>query len=232
MLAPKKPDILWDGIAGAIKTIAKKRAAFDYIEVPHRIASAELMWKGIVKPELDKFYIVSPRNDRVYFPFEKFHSLAFEEKVNEALRILMHLKPRELLVVHEEGYDVGVDVSTEIHAKSKLVKGGGELQSHRKTDKKVMIRGTFQKPGLLERFRSVHLPDDLLWYPTEEKWRSIVDGVLQHGLKEVDLEIDYLEDFGVNTKLQADIMKQANWKGKSNYTQFQKTRWKVVATFW
>lgn len=230
IIASKEPDYLWDGVAGAIKTISKKWAAFDYLEVPHTIASSELLWKGTVKPELEKFYIISPQNDKAYFPFEKYHSLAFEEKVNEAIKIMMHLKPRELLVVHEEGYDTGINTTAEIHAKSKLIKGSGELTIDKKSDKKVMFKASFQKPRLFDR--SVQLPSDLIWYPSEEKWMSIVEGVLNHGLKEVNMEINYFEDFGVNAKLQADILKQAKIKGRSNVKHFQKTSWKVIASFW
>ncbi|MUT66153.1 hypothetical protein [Paenibacillus sp. NEAU-GSW1] len=224
--------VLLDSVAGAIKTISKKWAAFDYLEVPHAIASSELEWKGTVKPELDKFYILSPHNNRAYFPFEKYHTLAFEEKVNEAIKILMHLKPRELLVVHEEGYELDVNTNAEVKAKAKLVKGSGEMQMEKKSEKKVMFKASFQKPGLFNNFKTVQLPNDLIWYPSEEKWRSIVDGVLHHGLKEVDMGIHYFEDFGINSKLQADIMKQANIKIGSEVTQFKKTSWKVIASFW
>jgi hypothetical protein len=232
IMRPTSPNIVWDGIAGVIKTISKEWAYFDYLEVPHEIASSELIWKGTVRPELNNFYIISPRNNKVYFPFEKYHSLAFEEKVNEAIRIMMHLKPRELLVVHEEGYGHGINTSTEVEAKAKMFEGKGEVQLEKKTGKEVKFKASFQESKQLDWEKSIQLPDDLIWYPTEEKWRSIVEGVLTHGLKQVDMEINYIEDFGVNAKLQADIMKQANIKVKSDVTQFQKTSWNVIASFW
>ncbi|MBW5444762.1 hypothetical protein GE107_01610 [Cohnella sp. CFH 77786] len=233
ILAPKKPDILYDGIAGAFKTISKKRSAFDYIEVPHEIASTELLWKGSVRPELNKFYVMSPKNNKVYFPFDNYHSLAFEDKVSEAIRIFLHLKPKELLIVHEEGYECEIKSNADF-AKSKLVKGTGDLQLEKKTNKRIMFRSSYPKPGFLKGLFSTppQLPQDLIWYPTEEKWQVVVEGILNDSSKEFEMQINYHEDFGLNSNLQAEIMKQANIKASTNITQFQRTSWKVAASFW
>lgn len=218
-------------IAG-VKTLSKKRFSFDYLEVPYQMSYNELKWKDSIQPKMNTFYIMNPRNDRVYFPVEKFHALAFEEKANEAIKILMSLKPKELTVEHEEGYETEISTAVAVSAKAKLIKADGDLRLENNSSKKVLFKASFGKPNFLEKFRSVTLPDDLVWYPAEEKWRSIVEGVLKHNLKDVEMEINYFDDFGMDVNLQADILKQSDSKIKTNVSHFKRTLWKVKASFW
>ncbi|WP_449603863.1 hypothetical protein [Paenibacillus sp. Marseille-Q9583] len=198
-----------------------------YIKVPLKQAFDNLEWKGSISPQKNTFYIKNPHNDKVYFPAKSFHSIAFEEKYNEAIRLLMSLKPKELTVEYREGYSQ--EINARFSGGKKAVKGQGNFQMSNERGKEILFKAEFRKPSL---FSKAKLPSDLIWYPTEEKWLSVVDGVLNHGLEKVEMDISYNDDFGINAELQASIAKILGGKAKSDYTKFTKTLWKVNATFW
>lgn len=205
----------------------KDSSDFAYIEVPIKQAYQFLNWKGANSPEKNTFYIKSPHKDNVYISASKFHTVLFEEKYTEAIDLLMALKPKNLIVEHREGY------SQEIRTKAGVLKDGlnalGNFMKDGKNERKIMFKGEFKKPISLERDK---LSSNLIWYPAEEKWQSIVEGVTKHGLEHVEMDILYDDDFGVNTELELSLAKVAGGSAAVKFVSYKRTLWKVKATFW
>jgi hypothetical protein len=225
------------GIAGGLIGRSRQQNAevqqpgLDYVEVPISIAHRELSWSSPDHLRKNGVYSQSPRNPEMYFPAEKFHAVAFEDKYTEALRVLMALRPRTLIVEHETGYEAELVVGAELNAISKAGKMKVEGGYNKTDNKKVVFQGNFEKPGMLDRFKKKELPADLNWYPYEGKWRSIVEGVWENGLKKVDMEVTYYEDFGFNAEFEGSL-RLIGLKLDADYQQFKKTLWRIRGEFW
>ncbi|WP_238656046.1 hypothetical protein [Paenibacillus piscarius] len=206
---------------------SKGTDGFSYVEVPINHASSFLKWKGIISPEKNTFYIKSPHNDAVYIPAAKFHTILFEEKYNEAIALLTELKPKSLLVECMEGY------SKEIKTKAGFQKDGinvnADFEKDSRVERKNMYRGEYKKPETLERHV---VSSEYIWYQSETLWQKVVDGVIRHGLEQVEMDIIYDNDFGVNADLELSLAKVAGGNIAVKFASFKKTRWKVKATFW
>ncbi len=203
-----------------------------YWEVPNRIAKRELDWASPEHWRKDGLLVLSPRNGRRYLPYLNYHALSFEDKFNEAIRVLEALRPKELTVIYEEGYESEINAAAAL--KLRGVKGGAGAAKgsyERMDNKKVLHYGEYERPGLLERFRRPELPEELSWYPTEGQWQSIVNGVLHNRKKKVILEVVCEEDYGLDAEFDAAV-KLAGFKLSGNYTRFQSTKWVIEATFW
>ncbi|MDQ0192544.1 hypothetical protein [Paenibacillus wynnii] len=212
----------------SISSLLKNTTAeFTYLKVPYSQAHDFLKWKGSLVPQKDAYYIKNPHDDRVYFPADKFHTLAFEEKYNEAIRLLMALKPKNLTVEYREGY--ARELNAKVKGKKEVINAEADLKVNQVKGNEVLFSAEFEKPNFFSRAKK---PSDLIWYPSEEKWHSLVDGVINHGLKKVEMDISYNDDFGVTANLQASIAKAIGGKIESKYTVFRQTLWKVSATFW
>lgn len=223
------------GIAGGLLFSRKNKnnngvqKGVEYLQVPIAVAHREMKLTSPDHLRKGGIYCQSPRNSQLYYPAEKFHGLAFEDKYTEALRVLMSLRPRHLVVEHETGYDAGLVAGCELNAVKKMkmkLKGGYTKTDH----KKIVFQASFEKPGLLDRFKKMELPDDLSWYPHEGKWRGIVEGV-RNGMKEVDLELTYFEDFGFDVTF-AGSLKRMGLNLNADFQQFKKTLWRIRGEFW
>jgi hypothetical protein len=75
-----------------------------------------------------------------------------------------------------------------------------------------------------------NLPNKLSWYPFEPMWQMVSQGRLQYGLKDFALNVNCLEDFGINADLNTSI-KNVGLQIGGNFVKHESTIWKITGNF-
>lgn len=169
-------------------------------------------------------YVGHPVLATVYYPFASFHRFLFEHKVSEAVRVLMALGAKSMLVEHVSGWsqefagNMNLPIPTVNGNASLSVSGKGVSKSN------MLFRAT------LRGTESPSLPSDLVWYPHEAGWQQIVEGRMKYGLQDFCLTINYTEDFGVNANVNAQLLACQLGIGGS-FQDFEETTWKIEGSF-
>ena len=74
------------------------------------------------------------------------------------------------------------------------------------------------------------LPDNLVWYYHESLWQAMVNMRLNGGLLKFQVDLDYLDDFGINVDLNAKVNKlKLNTGG--NFNEYESTVWHFEGEF-
>lgn len=174
-------------------------------------------------PLYDMVYAGHPLKPPLYVPVGIFHSYLFEEKFMELLTILWSLGATRVEMTHIEGYERdfggsgGVSVPGGIGATAKASSHNAQSSSGR-----VIAESTPTKRP--------RIPKNLIWFPHEGRWKNIADARLNHGLKNIDIEFIYDQDYGISAKLAGHLSKAGlNLGGEFN--RYQRTVWNVNATF-
>jgi hypothetical protein len=173
-------------------------------------------------PRLGGVYVAHPTRTGTYFPVSDFHRLNFENKVNEAIQLLMALGASEINVSHVRGW--GRDFSTSLFTEVT------DASISASTGVKNAATASVLFSANLVGSESAFLPPNLAWYNYEPTWQSVANGRIYHGLKNFSLTISYNDDFGVNSDLKAQILKSGlNLSG--SFTEHANTTWTMSGVF-
>ena len=202
---------------------------------------AEKLNLPIGHPRMNVLYVLNPASTNTYVPVSDFHSMIFESRTCELIKILNHLGAKKIDITHEiiNNKNIG---STEITAdqdapqvktnkkepenitNKKIIDISANFGYHNNTTKKVIYSGNFDggepKP----------LPDNLAWYHQEQTWQQMVDSRLNWGAKNFSLELNYDEDFGINASLKVKL-DDIGLEIGGNFTTIKKTRWTISGEF-
>ncbi|MFN2460260.1 MAG: hypothetical protein ABR591_06200 [Candidatus Velthaea sp.] len=166
-----------------------------------------------------------PLKPAVYFPLAAFHRALFEEKFNELLALLAALGASHVTIQYVHGYreafegDAGVNIPVQIPVKLD-VSGGRETTQQ----SGAQLSATFTPAG------PPHVPARMTWLSTEPTWQSVVDARLDAGLQEIDLELNYNDDFGINAHIAAGL-ESFGFKLGGDFQKHERTLWKFHGTF-
>lgn len=156
----------------------------------------------------------------------------FENKYSEALRFLMALRPKELVVECLEGWEATGSSQAEVKGLKKLFGAKGEVSFNTGSKSKILCQTKFHKPSIFESIRKPSLPKDLIWFPYEEHWKTIAKGRIKGKLKEIDLEILYKDHFGINAEVAASLAKIPKIKIEGEFEKHSMKKWRIRGEFW
>lgn len=154
-------------------------------------------------------YVQHPLQKNVYFEVNSYHDSLRERKQNELLRILEALGAysARVEVRHEqqEMTSFGQESLLSANGSYGVVNGSasrnisGERQTSMSSSQSATKDWTFNPP------EKPYLPDDLVFYPTEETWQQLANSVLRGGLKRAVVDLEYKSEYGITEKYLSDV---------------------------
>lgn len=191
-------------------------------------------------------YIQHPFTKNVYFEVNSFHDSMRERKQNELLRILESLGAYSAHVEVCHGNEIRETSAQELHAGANVNVGmtGGKMSIDTASAQKTTL-ATSQSATKDWSFNppdKPSLPDNLVFYPTEETWQQLAQSVLRGGLKHARVDLEYKSEYGITEHHLLDIAASAkkllplfdmNLKQQfsSDLHQLTTTQWHYVVTF-
>lgn len=154
-------------------------------------------------------YIQHPFRNQMYFEVNSYHDSLREMKQNELLKILESLGAFSARVEVRYSQNIILDTLKKSHAEIVGSCGGivatgqhngGEECNERLSKSQSMIKEwTFNPPGIPA------IPNDLVFYPTEETWQQLASSVLRGGLKKAIVDFEYKTEYGISEKFLGDV---------------------------
>ena len=154
-------------------------------------------------------YVQHPLQKNVYFEVNSYHDSLRERKQNELLRILEALGAYsakvEVRYEQQETASFGQESRLSANGSYGVVNGSasrnmsGERQTSMSSSQRATKDWTFNPP------EKPYLPDDLVFYPTEETWQQLANSVLRGGLKCAVVDLEYKSEYGITEKYLSDV---------------------------
>lgn len=154
-------------------------------------------------------YIQHPLRQNVYFEVNSFHDSMRERKQNELLRILESLGAYSAHVEVCHGHEIREKSAHELHTDTSVNMGttGSEVSQSATSEKqtKLAMSQRATKDWSFNPPDKPSLPDDLVFYPTEETWQQLVRSVLRGGLKHARVDLEYKSEYGITEHHLLDV---------------------------
>lgn len=154
-------------------------------------------------------YIQHPLRQNVYFEVNSFHDSMRERKQNELLRILESLGAYSAHVEVCHGHEIREKSAHELHTDTSVNMGttGSEMSQSATSEQqtKLAMSQRATKDWSFNPPDKPSLPDDLVFYPTEETWQQLVRSVLRGGLKRAQVDLEYKTEYGITEKHLSDV---------------------------
>lgn len=154
-------------------------------------------------------YIQHPLQANLYFEVNEFHQRLIERKQSELLRILQSLGAysAKVEVSHEQREDARHEKELQVGAKVAY----GEIEgtaAYSGSESRQSMSALAQRLS-----RACHwnpkgkptLPDNLVFYHTEESWKDLATSVLQGRTKREEAVFEYKTEYGITEKHLSDI---------------------------
>lgn len=191
-------------------------------------------------------YVQHPFRKNVYYEVNSYHDSLRERKQNELLRILESLGAysARVEVRHEqhEKHDTESEINVSGSGSYGAISGSGSTkqnvgrQSSTSSSQSAAVDWSFNPPD------KPCIPDDLVFYPTEEKWQQLAASVLRGGLKRAVVDLEYKSEYGITEKYLSDISASAkslipsfemniNRSFSSNLRRLTSTQWHYEVVF-
>lgn len=169
-------------------------------------------------------YAGHPLRPGVYLPVAGFHRFLFEEKLNELLELLRLLGALEVSVTYVVGYQQATSRSTGVSLPGKESNEAISFQKTHSGSSQAALVASFRPQGPPRR------PEGTTWLPFEPTWNQIAEARLGSGLREIDVELRYDDDFGVGVDL-AMGLRHLGLKIGGDFTRYERTHWNFHADF-
>lgn len=175
-------------------------------------------------PRRKLVYARHPASSTLYYPVASFHRKVFEHKFAEAIRLLTSLGAQKVRVEHERGWGHGFGVDFSMVVPEANTQSSAGFSSSNKADDRLLFVAT------LRGNPTPKIPDSLVWFPHEPLWQEIARNRIDYGLEEFDLTIGYSDDYGVNTKLMANLTR-ASFELGGSFEEHVSTTWRITGEF-
>ena len=160
-------------------------------------------------PRTDTLYIQDPLQTNVYIDAESFHASMLERKYNELIRVLTALGATRISCIvenseckEEHGHNkYSVDGSFSY----KAVKGSGHFSSDTSSSKITNLYKRLSVERILTPSKTIELPNDLVFYPFEQRWQDIAKLAKEGRLKKEVVDLTYRTDYAITGKHLRDI---------------------------
>ncbi len=198
-------------------------AVGDFVMVIGRKEAATLQFPP-GHPQDNTVYAGHPLIAKAYFPVSAFHRFLFEHKVTEAIRLLMSLGAKTMLVEHVDGWSKQFAGSLNLPIPQADGTASLSASAKRKAESSILFHAKLR--GLDNPTK----PNGMLWFPYEATWQQLCDGRINFGLQQFSLAVCYSDDLGVNANLTAKLNEMALGIG-GQFEGFKKTTWKIEGAF-
>ena len=160
-------------------------------------------------PRNETLYIQDPLQTNVYIDAESFHASMLERKYNELIRVLTALGATRISCIvenseckEERGHNkYSVDGSFSY----KAVKGSGHFSSDTSSSKITNLYKRLSVERILTPSKAIELPNDLVFYPFEQRWQDIAKLAKEGRLRKEIVDLTYRTDYAVTGKYLRDI---------------------------
>lgn len=160
-------------------------------------------------PRNNTLYIQDPLQTNVYIDAESFHAGMLERKYNELIRVLTALGATRISCIVENSESkeerrhnkYSVDGSSSY----KVVKGSGHFSSDTSSSKITNLYKRLSVERILTPPKTIELPNDLVFYPFEQRWQDIAKLAKEGRLKKEVVDLTYRTDYAVTGKYLRDI---------------------------
>ena len=154
-------------------------------------------------------YIQHPLQANLYFEVNEFHNSLLERKQNELLRLLDSLGAysARVEVRHERREDTNREAKLQLDGKGSygVAKGTAAYSGSESRQTLSAFSQSATKDWTFNPPEKPALPDNLVFYPTEETWKNLATSVLRGGLKRATVDLEYKSEYGVTEKRLEDI---------------------------
>lgn len=174
-------------------------------------------------PRIDTVYACHPASPSTYYPLADFHRVAFEGKFAEAMTLLMALGANSIRVEHVTGWSSDFAMNA-VAAVPGVVSLAADAAQSAGIDNSLLFEASLTGQHVPT------LPDQLVWYQHEPTWKSIAAGRMSDGLDAFRLNVNYRDNYGVDSKLAAAIESAGLGIG-GKFESHQSTTWKIEGTF-
>ena len=186
-------------------------------------SEADLLRMDPGHPLEDIMYVGHPAVPEIYYPGADFHRRVFEQKFCEAVELLMALGATKIDVERQSGYsrDASAEIDVPLSPRERI-----GMKLGRKSGQKSELLFEAGLPGNDEPT----VPDDLVWFSSERTWQTLARARTEHRAKNFGLVVRYESDYGITSKLKA----QVEGVGLSMGGSFQEQRdtvWRLTAVF-
>lgn len=158
-------------------------------------------------------YIQHPLQPNLYFEVNEFHDSLLERKQNELLRILESLGAysARVEVRHERREDTNREAELQRDGKGSygVSKGAAAFSGSESRQTLSAFSQSATKDWTFNPPEKPALPDNLVFYPTEETWKNLAASVLRGGLKRATVDLEYKSEYGITEKRLSDISASA-----------------------
>lgn len=176
-------------------------------------------------PLYETVYVGHPLLPSVYIPLSRFHRFLFEEKLAELLMVLWSLGAKKVTITHEYGYGNEFNAGGGLTVPVDLPVEAGASFSRKKSQSS---RGTIE--AYFQPVATPLIPNSVVWYKYEPTWTRVAEARLSAGLKEIDVELRYDDDFGISTDVAVQLA-QNGFKAGGEFQKHQHTSWKFKSSF-
>ena len=191
-------------------------------------------------------YVQHPFSSNVYYEVNSFHDSILERKQNELLRILESLGAYSAKVEIFHECQEASNMETEFHldgnGSNGVISGSGSSNMTTGRSKEVLASQHATKDWQFNPPEKPELPQNLLFYPTEETWQQLATSVLRGGLKYAVVDLEYKTEYGITEKYLREVSASAramipsyemNLKTNfaSNLHRLTTTRWHYEVVF-
>lgn len=170
-------------------------------------------------------YAGHPLKREVYTPLASFHRVLFEEKFNELLTLLWCLGATNVSIHYVRGYRDAFGANAEVSLPADVpIKLGASAERQTGHNSEATLEAHFTPTG------QPRVPDSTTWYPYERTWQKVAEARLSAGLKSIDLELRYDDDFGVSGEVAAGLS-GVGFKLGGAFQKHERTRWRFHCSF-
>jgi hypothetical protein len=173
-------------------------------------------------PRVGVVFAGHPADPSKYIPIADFHRYIFEHRFSEVLSLLMHLGADNIEVEHVRGW--GKDFSAKLSVGIPSVSGSQEAAASKSHGASLLYKA--ELPG----HSDPTIPEDLVWYHHESTWKQVVEGRMKFGLRNFSLNLQYQEDYGINTALKGKV-KRIGLELGGDFEHHQSTTWEIRGSF-
>ncbi len=176
-------------------------------------------------PLYNTVYVGHPLKPSVYTPLASFHHFLFEEKFNELLKLLWSLSATKVTINYVRGYRNAFDGSAGLSIPAEIpAKVGASFERKVSNHSEATLEAFFNPVG------SPRIPEIMAWYTYEPTWQKIAEARLTAGLKAIDVELRYDDDFGVNSEVATTLL-ETGFKIGGDFQKHEQTSWKFHSSF-
>ena len=142
-------------------------------------------------------YAGHPTQSKTYLPVANFHRFVFEHKFAELTKILTSLGAKKIEATLSTGWDNDFVINSELNTAA----GGGstDFSKSNKLNNKIVYKAE------LDNKVDPKLPDDIVWFHYENTWQELARQRLSHNLKKISVNLEYIDDFSINSNLKLKI---------------------------